>query len=344
MQTYTPPGGYSQPAQQQQSFQTALQTAQAPAVPPEQQAATMQAQKPQFLQQQQQQLGQQAGLPQMAGNYADEAKMMQLFAHDQNLSKQFTRPDMQVMGAQTQNQGAPTAGNVGAPQAPVLTQQNLDQGFQGFATPGAQNAGIALGGNQITGNLDLINKALQYQAGQVQSQVGSSGQAYQAAIDGLLRLAQLQKEQKANTPNPGEVFDKIIQQVQSDNGGRATEKDIWDYINLHDQALREQGVDVQDLWNLHEGLAGKVGKGGVVTAGKMTGPKAKITKGQVEGYTLPDGRFIATPPPSIIDNVLGKTKPTLIDPDGNIHQYDTVSDPEYVNDLASNWAVGGYSE
>lgn len=95
-------------------------------------------------------------------------------------------------------------------------------------------------------------------------------------------LAQNPGSVVGSTAQAGSVFDNIINQVQTENNGNGTEKDVWDYINQHDSALRAQGVNVDELWRLHKDLASKVGQGGSI-AGGTKAPKGSQLKTLYKG-------------------------------------------------------------
>lgn len=359
------------------------------------QAANMQANTPNFQQNLQNSQSQQAQLPQMTQNAADEAKMYELFAHDQGLANKYTRPDFQntpgqttggVQGvASTQQPGdVNTFGNVGVPNSAILTPESLNQGFQGFTTPGAVNSAMGIEGGQITSALDLLNKALQYQSGQVSNNVSTGMGNYASIINALSGMGSLlgnigQQEYQSSqgnkqittlnghdvlidtqsgqilkdygihttsgktgydvgsTQEAGSLFENIINQLQSEKGGQATEQDVWNYINQNDSALRAQGINVDTLWKLHKDLATKTGpqgqiSGGTVNVAKNTTTKAATTSSKKSNWQ----RKTDTQSRGLLGTLLGNPKTDyLFNPTTATTIYPNAKGDVHVKDLST---------
>lgn len=175
------------------------------------------------------------------------------------------------------------ASTANAPQAPSLTTAETAQPL---------NAG--------TNMMDLINSLIGTEQGVVSGQANLTAQNYQSKMDTLQKIADILGGElgarrtagsaASGTPgtreNAGSIFNQIVDQVQAEKSGKATEQDIWNYINQHDAALRDQGVNVDELWKLHKDLANKVGWNGAITGGTKA---AKASTASLQHVKLGDG-------------------------------------------------------
>ena len=161
---------------------------------------------------------QNAQLPQMAGQYADEAKLLTMFQADQGLAQKYTRPDMASMEVPTQNVGVATSGTVGTPQTPSATVESLAQGFQGFTTPGAVTSSIGSAKDNILSALDIITKGITFQSGEVKKQVDANSKAYETTMNALTKLAdmygqmyqnEVTSKRESETQRRAELYQKI---------------------------------------------------------------------------------------------------------------------------------------
>ena len=193
-------------------------------------------------------------------------------------------PVSQISGAANPYLGSAAdiiASTANSPQAPALTTAETAQPL---------NAG--------TNMLDLINSLIGTEQGVASNATTTDMAKYsdKMGLEGTIAtmLGNALSTQMSNTANAaslpgtkqnaGSVFNQITDQVQAEKAGKATEQDIWNYINQHDAALRDQGVNVDELWKLHKDLFKKVGWNQPIVGGAKTPP---ITKYQSK--KLPDG-------------------------------------------------------
>jgi hypothetical protein len=131
-----------------------------------------------------QNLTQTSGLPGLATNYADQSKLLDLFAHDQTLAQKY---------GQGQNI-TPSA------QPPTLSKESLASGFQGElgSIDPSTLVGLMAGSTKGKGNmLDLIKNAIDFQADRVTKQTQADADAYKSVMDAYATLAdQYTKEQQ----------------------------------------------------------------------------------------------------------------------------------------------------
>jgi hypothetical protein len=176
---------------------------------------------------------------------------------------------------------------------PQLTQQNIGQGFQGFTNPtyaaeartqdlsnvsgtmkaiqdlignnwtAAQNASNQTDTNQLAKIEALMSLANYYQSGATAkaSASGGGGGGGTGATTG-------------STNQAGGTYDDIVTNVQKAKSGKATNTDVWNYINQHSGALKDQGVDVGELWKLQKEASDKSGGPHAAIAGGVTGDKS----------------------------------------------------------------------
>lgn len=246
---------------------------------------------PGYVQQQQQNLTQQAGIPQLQGQYNDLSKIFPLYLADQHLSQKYTSSQLSSPNSPIFNNPnltpqpgiipGDTSGTpnpyLASPQALVnAVTQPSGQGFQGFSTPGLNTSAMGQVPGAAGNIMNLLQSALGQEQGLVNSKTGDASANYQAFLSSLGTLANAYVADKAyassgtapgTSQQAGSLFNDIINQVQTVKGGDASERDIWDYINQHDAALRAQGVNVNELWRLHKDLAQKVGTNGKITGG-----------------------------------------------------------------------------
>lgn len=318
--TITPSGGYTPQAQAQASLTDVLGQIQGMAKASTSDPASnvqgvfsdaASSALPGQVQQATQQLTQQAGIPNMQNQQGDLGKIFQMYLADQNLSQKYSSPQLnspnspvyssglqnnpqaiQGLFAGYQNQG--TNPYLASPTAIInALSQPSGQGFQGFSSPGANTAAISQVPSAAKATIAGLQDLISNEKTLVNSKVEDYTTGYQKIMDHIGQLLG-QGATKAYTSaqpdtspgslsNAGSTFNDIVTQVQAAKGGEATEYDVWNYINQHAGALKDQGVDVNELWRLQKDMATKSGKGGLISGGKTkAGAKGNLTASEVQ--------------------------------------------------------------
>jgi hypothetical protein len=283
-------------------------------------AQTFASQEPAQVQQAQQQLTQQAGIPQLQNQQADLGKIFQMYLSDQNLSQKYSDSSLSTPNSPLYNNPSLTAqpiqglfsGYQSQVKNPYLASpesiinavtQPAGQGFQGFTTPGGVTASMGAAPGAAQSVISTLQGLIDTQKSLVSQKTGDYTTAYETQAGLLNTLAQLagqnaqsQASAKASgvggfaqgsTGEAGNLFNTIVDSVQSAKGGAATEQDVWDYINQHATALADQGVNVKELWKLQKDMATKVGWKGLISGGSKT-PKVAAQSAQVKKQQATD--------------------------------------------------------
>ncbi len=354
LQTYTSPFGTTPQATNLSSLLTSLGNIKGmtpQAAPAAEQATQMQANKSQWQQNLTAGQQQQAGLPGQTQNYADESKMLAMFAHDQNLSQQYTRPDMQGAAPTQQASDVPTFGRVGTPQTPVLTAQSLNQPFSGLTTPGAVNSAISNQGTSYGNALDLISKAIQFNSGQVASNVSKGTSDYADATQALMSIANLLNASNASSGTGSSqatldslkgdaeklvTLEDLMKKYSGVNGITADDiYKVYSQYNYNDTSGKQFGYgpakqSAQQLANM--------GVTGAPLTTKTAGNWKKTTTGgiKIAGNTIA-GQDVYQNSKSGVSLPITNNKVHLVDPSsGSVKEYD-LGDPEIDTDLANGW-------
>lgn len=285
-------------------------------------AMTFANQEPQQVAQAQQSLSQQAGIPNLQNSQQNLGQIFSMYLADQNLSQKYAGSTLQSQNSPLYNNSNLTpqnmqglfSGYTGGPQNPYLASptaivnalsQPSGQGFQGFTTPSGITSSIGEVPSAATNMINMLQGIIGNEQGLVSNKVGDYTKAYESQANLLNTIASLlgQQEQYKQTlaqqkstsgiggtapgsaAEAGSLFNQIVDQVQSAKGGAATEKDVWDYINQHDSALRDQGVNVNELWRLQKQMKDKVGQGGAISGGTKT-PKTTGKGGTTEDNAI----------------------------------------------------------
>ncbi len=214
---YTPEGGNTSQGNALQQLQDTLRsiTSVSPAAKPllesyvnQSNAAEAQSNNiPNYQAQQGQAMSEAGQFPQGNQAFGDLTKLHAMFTADQNMSQQYTRPDMRVGGGATQQPSdVATFGSVGAPQMPVMTAESLSQPFQGFTDPylaaeGANTQSEGISGmakalkSIIDTNYESANKTLQRNLEAEKAQIDGKWKAAQSALQAFELI--MNAEQKA---------------------------------------------------------------------------------------------------------------------------------------------------
>ncbi len=261
------------------------------------------------------QLTQQSGIPQLQGDQQNLGQIFGMYLADQNLASKYASPQLTSgtppvwnSGLQANPQQAAGLGNPNNPYssikdpylaspAAIIAAIMGNQSYSGAQTPGqntsamqavpssAQSVIGSIGG-LINSQQGLVNTGIQNYQTQYQNIMNTLNNALTQTSENAFSQANNLSTKPGSLANAGSVFDDIVNQVQAAKGGSATEYDIWSYINQHAGALKDQGVNVNELWKLHKDMASKVGKGGLISGGKTKSASA-TTKYQLK--KLPDG-------------------------------------------------------
>lgn len=317
-QTYTPAGGLTPQAQALQGQQDILSqiTGMAKNAGSDPTSAIQgafsnaaAAAQPAQVQQATQQLTQQAGIPALQNQQGDLGKIFQMYLSDNNLSQKYSSPSLGTPNSQMYNSGLQNspqamqglfAGYQNQVANPYLASptaivnalsQPSGQGFQGFSTPtgntGAMTQVPTAANSLISGLQGLISN----ETSLVNSKAQDYTTGYQNIMNGIGNLLGIRATDAFNSSrnaapgslaNAGSTFNDIVTQVQAAKNGQATEKDVWDYLNQHAGALKDQGVDVNELWKLHKDMASKSGRGGLISGGKTGVGKGNLTASEVQ--------------------------------------------------------------
>jgi hypothetical protein len=319
--TYTPPGGLSPQAQQLNSLTNELNVTTPGAVISPSQADTssaklapivsnMQNNQAQNIQNTQNSLQQSSGLDTLTSQYSNLVPAFQMFLADQNLSSKYmnnVNPNLyanpNVMSSAMSNPdnvlgiADPNLASAAALSSAVTPTPPPGGGFAGFSDPTSAYNAASVPIQGVNDILNLLQSAINTQTGKISSAMGTYDTTYGNTEDILANLQKALETQASTSSTSVEgskaqadsLFDGILDQL----GPNATPSDVWSYINVHDTALRGQGVDVDELWALQKDLANK--NVASISTGKVKAPNPKDkvnAKGQTIGWTLSNGKFI----------------------------------------------------
>lgn len=210
----------------------------------------MATQQAPYLQNTQQQLTQEAGIPGLVDKYGDEAKLMDMFAHDQTLNQKYGQGQAgQVLGTGTV---APTS-------MPALTSASNSLSYSGLTDPSAITKAMGMDVSGHSNVMDLITKAVNYQAGAVQDQVRANATAYKAVMDALSTIATLENQKQIETMKVsaslgfGDLEEATQAYVEQVKGGLNIENIPQDYRTKVVKALTAQGWTTEKIKRNLEG-------------------------------------------------------------------------------------------
>lgn len=268
------------------------------------------AAQPQAVQQATQSLTQQAGIPQLQGQQQNLGQVFQLWLADQNLSQKYSSSTLQSPNSPvfnnpnlTPQQGIYTGTPSKVPN-PYLADpsalvnavtQPSGQGFQGFTTPGQNTSAIGAVPNTATGISNILGGLISNEQGLVNSNVNNYETQYGNIMNTLGSIlgnqsanafSQAQPNTLGSKANAGATLSSIIDNVQAAKAGQGTEYDLFQYLNSHQQLLKDQGVDMNTVWNEFHSMFG-ANKNQLLTGGKTKIPASATTTYQLK--KLPDG-------------------------------------------------------
>ena len=197
-----------------------------------QEATTQQLGKTAYEQSQRAGFSQAGQFPQATESYGDLAKQHQLFIADQNMAKQYMRPDVQAMGVPTQQASdVATYGSVGVPNAPIMTGESLTQPFQGFTDPSMAARGAYIQSEGIVGMANALKSLIDFN--------------YSSAKNTLQRNLDAEQNQiEAKKYSADKLFDAFwkLLEVEQDRAkaSRAQSDEERDYqLKLREQMRKE---------------------------------------------------------------------------------------------------------
>lgn len=189
---YTPAGGSTPQGQASQGLVDALQQITGGALSP---AQTSYAQTALAYPQQaagvQQAATQQQGMPGLIGQYGDQAKILDMFAHDQTLAQKYGASPTQI-GAMT----IPGQGGVPATSTPGLSASSNVAPFTGLTDPGAITKAMGMDVSAHSNILDLVSKAVDFGSSQIQKSTAANADAYKSVMDVMSMLIQADEKAK----------------------------------------------------------------------------------------------------------------------------------------------------
>lgn len=206
-------------------------------------AMNFQSQIPGQLQQQQQSLTQQSGIPQLQSQYGNLSNIFQLYLHDQNLSQKYASPQLSTGNSpvyQQPNTPNPVTGEVSSVPNPYLNSpadlvkavtQPSGQGFQGFTSPSMNTGAISQVPGATSNIMNLLQGAIGSEQGIVQNKMGDVSQNYQTASSLLSNIANIFSQERQNQltlsqPGGAVSVQNSISSLVSDIKKGATLKDI----------------------------------------------------------------------------------------------------------------------
>lgn len=191
--TYTSPFGGTQQGQQVQNFQDVLRSITggggqvSPQIAQEGQQSALSTQlamnqdQAPFMEQAEQSLTEQSGIPQLNQQNADLGKLFELYLADSDLASKYSN----------QSNTDPYAGGAQNPylaSADTLADSVTPTG-DGFTIPGLVTKAMAAPVDATKNLMDLVNQAIGIQGGRVKSKMGDVSTSYQKSLDTLGTLA-----------------------------------------------------------------------------------------------------------------------------------------------------------
>lgn len=320
MNPTTPASGYTPQGQAMQSLQQALSQISGMAQGAQQDPSTgvsnavtqvSNAQLPTNVQNVTNQLTQQSGIPALQGQQENLGQIFQMYLADQNIAQKYANPTLQsgnsplygnqnlnTQGSAMANLGTPNTFNdpyLSSPQAlisAITGNKGPGLAFNGFSTPSQNTQEMGVVPSSAQSIINTLQSGINSQQGLVNTNVGKYQTQYGNVMDTLNNLLTNQaanafSQQSSTSPGSkaqaGATLSSIIDNIQAARGGQGTEYDLFQYLNSHQQLLKDQGVNMNTVWNEFHSMFGK-NKDQLLTGGKT---KAPVTSYQLK--KMPDG-------------------------------------------------------
>lgn len=274
MDTYTQPGGGTPQGQATNSLQTALNTIQgmapgSPAGQAQAQASQVSSQEPQMVQQAQQNLTQQAGIPQLQGQQADMGKIFQMYLADQHLSQKYTIPQLgspnspvfnnpsltPQQGVYTGEQSQVPNPYLASPQALInAVTQPSGQGFQGVTNPSQNTSVMGAVPNAASSISNLLSSAIGQEQSLVNQQTGNYTTAYESKANLLNTIAGILGNQlQLNQPGGSASLQTSLNNVKSDVAKGMT---FTDLLQRYETDPNMTAAKLQEMYDAKHAVPG----------------------------------------------------------------------------------------
>lgn len=333
--TYTPSSGLTPQGSQVDQLTQLLSSAQTlpPASPTNQQVAGAQANaanyaanEPAYIQQTQQALTQQSGIPNLENQQSNLAQIFPLYLADQNLSQKYSSSQLSSPNSPVYNNpsltpqtGIYTGDTSGVPNPYLASPQDLinavtqpsGQGFQGFSSPGLNTGAIGQVPQAATNIMNLLQSAIGSEQGLVSGKTAQAQSDYERQASLLNTIATLFGQEQAqqaslNAPGGAGYSQAQIANAYADAQKRMTLSDmlkkyeqlgmtpndiyaIYNTVNNDPTGKKNYGPAKESADQLSQlGITGAP----ITQANKQVYKSKVDAKGNVLGYYSPSGKYI----------------------------------------------------